>query len=295
MDAPVVDRLGRLDPMPFLAVTLVLVALVGMAEYSIGSEVSLSAFYLAPVCFSAWYRGWWYGASFSLASALAWLAADVATGHTYSHVGLLFWNGAVRLAFFLQSAYLVSQLRDHLASERRLARMDPATGILNARGLDEAAQPLLALSRRAHSPLTMLYIDLDNFKEVNDSFGHAEGDRLLKLVADALTRSIRQSDLAARLGGDEFAVVLPATDSAGARAIVERLRHHVREGLAPHQSVTVSIGAATFADPPSTLTEAIKAADRLMYEVKNGGKNAAAFETLASVPQPPDGVRPARP
>ena len=283
MASAFLERLGRLRPASLLALSLALVALIGLADYGTSREVSLSLFYLAPVCLAAWLLGWRTGILLALTSTLAWTVADAASGHTYANAAIFAWESAVRLGFFLQSAYLVARVRAHLESEAREARMDHHTGVLNSRGFYEAAQPVLALSRRMGGPLTLVYLDLDGFKAVNDVHGHREGDELLRRVAGALRGSVRDADLVARLGGDEFALLLPATDAAGARALVDKLRQKVSAVVTPH-SVTLSIGVATYQIAPEDLDYAVRESDALMYRAKRRGRNGAAFETFDGAP-----------
>lgn len=277
--AALVDGLGR-RPGGLVALCLALVCAVGAADLATGYEISLSLFYLIPVCLAAWYAGWSTGAALAAVSAVVWGVADRASGHVYSHAGVMVWNAFVRLGFFLQSAYLVSRVRDHLRAESRRARLDSHTGALNARGFYEAAGPLLALSQRTGSPLTLLYIDLDDFKAVNDGLGHLEGDRVLKLVGETLRGSLRRSDIVGRLGGDEFAIVLPETNDAGTRVLVDQIRERVATRLAGCGPVTFSPGALTLEGSSAGLDEAVSRADQLMYESKRAGKNRATFATL---------------
>ena len=162
-----------------------------------------------------------------------------------------------------------------------MARLDALTGVLNGRAFEEHARQWMVLAGREGKPLTIAYLDVDDFKRVNDVYGHAEGDRLLRSVADLLRNSVRQTDLIARLGGDEFALLLYDSDTVRARTLLERIlenRHTLDRG--PSFPVTVSMGAAAYLRPPSSVDEAIRAAAALMYAAKNGGKNALRFETV---------------
>lgn len=130
------------------------------------------------------------------------------------------------------------------------------------------------LCARHARPLTVVYMDLDNFKQVNDSRGHQEGDRLLQLVGRGLLGAVRTSDLAARLGGDEFGLLLPETGFKEAEVFIGRLRQSldakVNRTIWP---IGYSIGVVTFPTPPPDMETAIARADQLMYGVKSGGKD----------------------
>jgi diguanylate cyclase (GGDEF)-like protein len=254
---------------------------IAVLDHLTGYEVSLSVFYLGPVALAAWYAGRSLGLALAFASAVIWLAADFTAGHQYSQLWIPFWNALVRLGFFAVTAYLLAALRFHLALERRLARLDPLTGVLNGRAFEQEGGRLLALAGRRGHPTTIAYLDLDDFKAVNDALGHHGGDELLRAVARSLIDGVRRTDLVARLGGDEFALFLPETDSETARTVIARLRVRLeqlpRDGRGP---VSLSIGVATFATAPARLDDAIRVVDELMYRVKRKGKGGVTHEVL---------------
>ena len=149
-----------------------------------------------------------------------------------------------------------------------LADRDPLTGLLNRRGFDAAAATELARAARFSRPLTLAYIDLDDFKQVNDTYGHEEGDRLLAAVAAALAAG-RACDVVARLGGDEFALLLPETDATAAAHAIERMRlAALAASEAAGLPVTFSCGVITFEEPPTSLAAALAEVDRVLYARK---------------------------
>src|SRR5580658_5955608 len=167
-----------------------------------------------------------------------------------------------------------SRLKSLLAKEQELARIDPLTTVPNRRAFYEALDKERVRSRRYRRPFTIAYVDLDNFKKVNDSLGHAVGDELLVQVALGLRSNLRASDFVGRLGGDEFGVLLPETDAAGAKHALSKLRLRLLEEMKAHSwHVTFSIGAATFLDPPDSLDVIIRMADETMYAIKAHGKD----------------------
>ena len=256
---------------------------IAVLDHLTGYEVSLSVFYLGPVALAAWYASRSLGLALAFASAVIWLVADFTAGHQYSQLWIPFWNALVRLGFFAVTAYLLAALRFHLALERRLARLDSLTGVLNGRAFEHEAGRLLALAERRGHPTTIAYLDLDDFKAVNDTLGHHGGDELLRGVSQALLSGVRRTDLVARLGGDEFALFLPETDLETARTVIGRLRARlaeVRQG--DGRPVGMSVGVATFTAAPATLDAAIHAVDDLMYRVKREGKGGMTHQVIES-------------
>ena len=123
-----------------------------------------------------------------------------------------------------------------------------------------------------------MYLDLDNFKQVNDKFGHDEGDLLIKFIADELKRHLRSTDIVARLGGDEFAILLPEAEQQEAKVVISKVHSHLTEQLRQkHSFVTLSAGAVTYIATPNSIVETIKLADQLMYSVKNSTKNGIQY------------------
>jgi len=278
-------RLSALARPSILALALVGVVIVGVFDYLGGYEVAFSVFYLGPVAAAAWYAGRRVGVVIAAVSCVSWYVADVGAGHAYSHPAIPVWNAFVRLGFFLITGLLLDALQESLAFQRRLARTDSLTGLHSRRAFEERLQHDLALARRRRSALSLAFIDLDDFKSINDSRGHTEGDRVLRAVGRALMRSVREADTAARLGGDEFALVLPDADEEGAQQAVGKVRAALLNELGAEglQAVTCSIGVVTFLQAPASPQSAVAAADALMYEVKRRGKGAVASRVVEDV------------
>jgi len=160
---------------------------------------------------------------------------------------------------------------------KRLAHHDPLTDAFNRRRFEELGQAELARARRYNRPLTVLMLDLDYFKEVNDRYGHAAGDLVLQQVATRCREALREQDLFGRLGGEEFGVVLPETGLDDARQAAERLRQAVEKARVPWEgeiiSVTVSIGVARLTDEEQLLEQCLRRADRALYAAKGSGRD----------------------
>ena len=160
------------------------------------------------------------------------------------------------------------------ASAKASDHIDPLTGLLNRRGLFERAEGELNRSRRTGRPLSIAFIDCDDFKPINDTRGHRAGDDLLASIAAALQSSTRSYDITGRLGGDEFVVIFPETGAEDALPVVERLRDAMlRAARRTAPSLTLSIGVVTFVEAPPAVEDLIHAADVQMYVVKRGGKD----------------------
>jgi diguanylate cyclase (GGDEF)-like protein len=162
---------------------------------------------------------------------------------------------------------------------QELAATDSLTGLANRRILDERMQWEMAQFKRGHRPLAVLMFDIDNFKRRNDTYGHANGDEVLRQFSAILRHTVRESDLAARYGGEEFAILLPETDEAKALHLAERILDAVHAKAWDHVPVTVSAGAAALIDPALTGQELISRADQALYVAKRTGKDRAVGYT----------------
>lgn len=275
------ERLSGLSRMALLSLALVCVLVIGGIDYVTGYEISMSLLYLLPVGLAAWYSGRGPVALLAVSSAGIWYLADLGAGHPYSSAAIPVWNSFIRFGFFLIGGILLIELRKSLHTQRQLSRLDALTGLYTRREFEERLAHDLALARRHGRPLTLAFVDLDNFKQVNDTHGHAEGDRLLILIGHALKDAVRRADTPVRLGGDEFALILPDTDEHGARQVIAGVERSLVETFhARHQGVGCSIGVVTVRDPAVAPEALVAAADALMYEVKRAGKGAADYRVL---------------
>lgn len=252
---------------------------VGYVDYVTGVEVRVFPLYFAPVGFVAWIMGRSAGVVFAVVSILTWEVPNRAAGLRYSSVAVNVWNVFVQFAALVAFSILLSRLRAMTDRERASARVDSLTGLFNSRMFYESARNELERARRFARPLTVAYIDLDNFKAVNDRQGHHAGDEVLSLVGRTLATSCRQTDVAVRMGGDEFAILIPESDAVAATTVLERVQKQLADALAKHgTSVTASIGAVCFERAPSRVEELVEGADALMYRVKQSGKNGLLVE-----------------
>ncbi len=258
------------------------VGFVGTLDYMTGVEIRLFPLYFVPVAIVAWFMSRASSIALACASTLMWGASNLLGAPKYSSALVAPINFTAMLVAFGTIAVLVSELQRRLRIERDLSRKDPLTGLPNSRAFYEHGSLLLAVARRSARTLTLAYLDLDNFKAINDQFGHLEGDRALVETAHALQQQVRASDLVARLGGDEFAILMLDSDVEAARTSLERVRNHVTTRMQQNTwPVTVSVGAVTYARAPTSLDNAIHDADAVMYRAKSAGKNRVTIESNA--------------
>jgi diguanylate cyclase (GGDEF)-like protein len=262
-----------------VALSIFLLGCVGLLDAVTGFEISFSVFYLIPVLLAGGTVSRHAGRAMAVASAATWGYLDVATGHVYSATWIPVWNSTVRLVFFLIINELVDMVRLAHARERDLARTDSVTEIANGRVFEERTNQAIVQSRRDGRPFTITYVDLDRFKTVNDSFGHAEGDRLLRTVAAVIKSHLRATDVVARLGGDEFGILMPETGAEQARTSLERITTSLVYEIGQRWGVGVTLGAVTFIRAPDDFDFAVRMADNLMYRGKAEGRGGILQET----------------
>lgn len=280
-EMPLIDYLNRQDKSRLLGVAIIFVILIGYVNYLAGVEISVSILYVLPVSLVSWFVGRREGGFIALASAASWYAADGSFGRYYSHPIIYYWNLAVMFGFFFIINIAMSGFKKALEKEKNLARVDSLTGVTNSRYFFDLAEKEIERSRRYRHPLTLLYLDCDNFKNVNDKFGHQIGNRFLHFLATILESNTRSIDIVARLGGDEFAILMPETGEEIVPQAVQRLHTQfvgaLREMGWP---VTLSMGAAIYLDPPASAEDLIKSADRLMLQAKSEGKNRVHYKVF---------------
>jgi len=168
-----------------------------------------------------------------------------------------------------------NDLHEALDQEKALSTTDSVTGAGNRRHFSNELLYEIERSSRHARVFSLAYFDLDNFKDVNDRYGHAQGDKVLQQIVKVAQSRLRKTDVIARIGGDEFAILLPETDTATMQSPITDLLHEMKQSM--HDCgwpVTISCGVVTFRTSPGSPEDALKAADKLMYEVKAAGKDA---------------------
>ncbi|MFQ5597389.1 MAG: diguanylate cyclase [Nitrospiria bacterium] len=211
--------------------------------------------------------------------------SDKLTGQTFTDedLGLLQAMGN-----FMTMAMERSDLQVRAEELKEISITDPMTGLLNRRYFQERLTEEIERTRRHGLPICLMMIDIDDFKQINDKYGHLMGDEVLKRVAQIIRNTIRTIDVASRFGGEEFTVILPHTSKEDAALIAQRLCNSISDGgdfkkkVLGMQNVSASIGLASFPEDADSIYELIDSADRALYEAKHTGKNRVVIYSRSS-------------
>ncbi|MFH1028879.1 MAG: GGDEF domain-containing protein [Pseudomonadota bacterium] len=277
----IIEIFSPKSPATILLFSLLLLILLGWIDLITG-DYSLIIFYLIPVSLVAWFVGNRSGILFCFLSVAVRLIIDEKdSGFSFKHSMLHYWNDLIEFIFLLIMSTLFSVLRKNLNTEKELSSRDPLTGALNRRSFFDLAEYEINRSHRYGLPFTVAYVDLDNFKWINDQLGHRIGDQLLVTVVSTFHSNIRSTDILARFGGDEFVILLPETSGEAAVMFLNKIHSHLDQQMGQNNwPVSFSIGAATYLKAPETADEAIHKADELMYKVKHSGKSRLLHEEI---------------
>lgn len=280
----------------WMAGTFVVLAFANLAQHigmggvvaAIGNLVFMgSAVFTLVVAFLAWQRnnraaGWFLLAwglleGFTIATAIRLLLTDPEGAEGLLYYGLPLSMVAAAVLIALGVADRLRDQRLALSDAEKLAQTDPLTGVLNRRSLVERLEAACLRARARGLPIALLFIDLDHFKEINDTRGHQAGDACLRAIIDPIHAELRQSDVIGRYGGEEFVVILSSADIAAAGPIAERIRNRVAdvrvEGFGEPIRVTCSIGVATSDTLGVWGEHLIARADEAVYDAKRSGRN----------------------
>lgn len=265
-----------------MVVSFLLIPCIGTIDYFTGAEFTFSLFYLLPISLAAWFTSKRIVLTASILTAVIWLFADFSAGRFHYNSIAYLWNFVSRLVFLAIVGGLLLLLKKALNREHELSRTDYLTHAFNSRAFYKLVELEMSRSSRYRHLLTLAYLDIDNFKFINDTFGHQIGDKLLCAVVDVIKSSFRKSDVVARLGGDEFAVLLPETDQDDARTSITKIQNRLENMTRENNwSVTFSIGVVTYIKMPPTVDKLIELCDQGMYSVKNTSKNGINYSLYA--------------
>ncbi len=272
------QRAAELSSVVLILIGLGLLSAVCLVDRASGGSSALAFFYLVPIYFVAWNVGAFSGVSLAIVSFTAMTVTHAGADRHAMVNALNSPNSVLAFIFFVVTALLLAQLRREFRREHDLSAHDSLTGVFNRREFFHLAEVERLRAIRYARAITLVFIDLDDFKTVNDRFGHAAGDALLLAVAKTLKVCVRATDLVSRLGGDEFILLLEETDAESARLIVTKVRESLADQLAQTSCpVTSSMGVITFVAPPASVDAMVHAADELMYAAKRAGGDRAIF------------------
>ncbi len=263
------DFIQRIPKPLIIAVAYLYVFGWDLINFATGHELGFTIFYLPALFLLTWFVSVRSALLLALLTAVSWIliGVDLLAFKFFAH----FWEAVFRFGVFAVFVYGTTAYK----RERIFARQDFLTKIANSQHLTELAEVEIERCRRYGRPFSVVYMDIDNFKAINDTLGHRAGDELLYEVAQTIQKNIRSTDTAARLGGDEFAILLPETDAEHAAALVPKLQDILLDLMRERAwRCTFSMGVVTFLSPPATYDEMIHRADQLMYEAKGGGKDS---------------------
>ncbi len=264
-----------------LGLFFLLVVGIGWIRQITGPEYALSFLYLPPIVAVAWLAGAYWGIAAALISIVSWLLADLSMIDRFSRTHVPLVNEIFRLSVFLFIVFVIARYKQLLHRQRDLAMLDPLTRAANRRAFFQMAGTEIDRSRRYGHPVSVMVIDIDDFKQINDHLGHHVGDRVLMAVVETIKQHVRAIDIVARFGGDEFVVLLTRTGENAASLISRKLRMQLLESMRSNQwPVTFSIGVATYLSAPDSVDETIRAADTLMYQVKHQGKDSIRYAVV---------------
>jgi diguanylate cyclase (GGDEF)-like protein len=255
---------------------LAAVGVIWWAERSTPDDFRFGFIYILPVCAVAW-----WGAPRAAIACAALAAVGLVTNDLTVRPGApaiaVAWNEFTRIVTMFAIALLIiyvrassERVRTQSAETFRMAITDPLTGLYNRRYLDDQLARVHATAVRIQRPYALLVMDVDEFKLVNDTYGHAKGDAALVAFADDLRRVVRAGDIAVRIGGDEFVVVLPEASAGDAEALAKRVHNALTRRTKPQEIRSVSAGIVEwhqFVGPDDLLAEA----DQLVYQSKRVG------------------------
>ena len=266
-----------------LKIQITAAALMGaifLLDHLAASQIMLGIYYVFPIALMSWAGGMLWGSLFSLLALGLSLMTGFDVGHPFIKPLYFYIDTFSSLAAFLLVAYLTSRFSNTHHKLQILARQDFITGIMNRIGFYEMLNLEINRQIRYGYPFALALIDCDNFKSVNDTLGHQEGDSLLATVATTLNNGMRKTDVVARLGDDEFALILTSVTKTESAGVVEKLQRMLNKSMQEHQwNITFSIGVMVFSSAPDSVGHALEVTDKLMYEVKQAGKNSVRIET----------------
>jgi len=221
----------------------------------------------------------------SLDTAVSQYAADSEALFLQSQIRVTIVTLSMLVALATEALFIFRPLLRRMRELVSMAQSDPLTGCYNRRSFMEAADRDFARSKRTGSPLSMIFFDIDRFKQINDQHGHAAGDAVIRALTEVVTKTLRTTDVLGRLGGEEFVVLLPDTDIENAVMVAEKLRSAVEAVLVKYENLslrfTSSFGVVQRSEQDGDTLVMIERADSYMYQAKSAGRNCVKSEPVS--------------
>ncbi len=256
---------------------------ITIIRYITGPAFQIEQFYLIPIIIVTWYVNKEVGIIIAAISVSLWIVFDHLTMQTLASGIAPGLNEIFRLIIFMFIIFLIERSKYYIMRLTELSGTDLLTKVYNRRGFIKLADLELERSRRYNHSFSLLYIDLDNFKKVNDTFGHHTGDELLVRASEIFDNQTRSIDIVGRMGGDEFCILLPETNKDESKIVYDKLNYAIMKLMNDNKwPVSMSVGIVDFTEKPATVNIMIAEADALMYEVKNSGKNGLILKTYTN-------------
>lgn len=261
----------------------ILMGLIFLLSQLVSSEVMMAIYFFIPIAMVSWAAGLMWGIAFSLLATVMPISLTFHAGMSITNQINLYLNTFGFLVMFVSVAYLTSRFSEDHRKLLRISREDFLTGAMNRVGFYDMLNMEIRRQARFGHPYTLAIISCDNFKKINDTLGHTEGDELLIAVAKTLELNTRTTDVFARLGGDEFALLFPLIMRSEASSVLEKLKLKLEENMRDHRwDVTFSIAGISFDKSPESVGHALDMVDSLIHEIKTSGKNRILHTTFSS-------------
>jgi diguanylate cyclase (GGDEF)-like protein len=258
----------------FYLIIAVMIGCITYLDYLIGSSLSLFLLYVFPIYLVSWYKGRASGFVIAFVTGLLWRVVDIVVNTYTLNITYLFLGTLSRILIFSLIAYLIAYNSKLYYDMKQLAYTDQKTGDYNYRAFIAFSEKMINNSVREETPISIAYFDMDHFKEVNDLYGHNEGDQVLLDFSTLVKKHIRTSDIFARIGGDEFVALFVGSEAKEACIVLNRINQAFSELMVTKgYHVTLSIGIMNVPKTIQTIETYIKEVDQLMYKAKLAGRN----------------------
>ena len=276
--------LDKKEPRFIWLLSVFAIAFISVTISLANNHVDLRLLFVIPVLLASWYGGRKTGATIALLSAIALLTTNFSL-HFYNVNAIsAAYDLLVALLVYLFISIIVTNFRNVHSVEIVAADTDTLTGVSSSRKFYADLENEINRSRRYGHPFSLVYLDVDDFKKINDTLGHPIGDELLIRLSKSLQTSLRATDIIARIGGDEFVCLLPETEHIAAKSALLKAEKALKGSMEKYGwDVSFSIGVITFEKPPDDAGQAVKLVDDLMYKVKRGSKNDIAYHVWRDI------------